>query len=459
MKAFSIQHAAFGIRPTVHHPLHVPLLPLGFLSAFFSIVLVSCVTPERPTEPVRPQVEVPTTTSAPEARTIQPPASGLKPPAVRTGIDVLEARKFAPLRGKRVGLITSASGVDRGLRSTADVFAGAEGVRLVALFAPEHGVRGALQAGASVGDGRDPRTGVPVHSLYGKTRKPTRELLDGIDVLAYDIQDVGARPYTFLSTLIGCMEAAAEAKIGFIVLDRPDPLGGEFLDGPVLEPAFESFVGPHEVPLRFGMTPGEFARMANAERKIGVKLEVVPLEGWRRGMGFRETGLPWVAPSPNIPTPETCLVFPGFVLLEATNLSEGRGTTRPFFLLGAPWLDADRVAADLNRSGVAGAIFRATEFAPCDSKHDGKTCGGIEVHVMDPGRFRPAEAAVAAIATIRRIHPKELKIDPRSFDRLAGCSWLREAIERGDGTAKIAARWTAGHDEFRARRSGYLMYR
>lgn len=176
-------------------------------------------------------------------------------------------------------------------------------------------------------------------------------------------------------------------------------------------------------------------------------------------MGFRETGLVWVAPSPNIPAPETCLVFPGFVLLEATNLSEGRGTTRPFFLLGAPWLNGDRVAAELNRAGIEGALFRATEFAPCDSKHDGKDCGGIEVHVTDPARFRAVPAAAAAIAAIRRLHPKELKIDPARFDRLAGCSWLREAIERGDAAGKIAARWSAGHEEFRARRSRYLLYR
>jgi uncharacterized protein YbbC (DUF1343 family) len=413
-----------------------------------ALPFVSCATPERTPAPISEE-----TTTVPEARTVKPPAGG-----VRTGIDALAAGGFAQLRGKRVGLITNGSGVDRGLRSTADILARAEGVRLAALFAPEHGARGALQAGASVGDGRDPRTGVPVHSLYGSIRKPTREMLAGVDILVYDIQDVGARPYTYLSTLLKTMEAAAEAGIDILVLDRPDPLGGEILDGPVLESAFLSFVGPHEVPLRFGMTPGEFARMVNAEKKIGARLSVVPLEGWRRGMGFRETGLAWVAPSPNIPTPETCHVFPGFVLLEATNLSEGRGTTRPFFLLGAPWLDADRVAGELYRSGIEGALFRATEFAPCVSKHDGKACGGIEVHVTDPGRFRAAAAAVTVIAAIRKLHPKELKIDARGFDRLAGCSWLREAIERGDGAGKIAARWAAQHEEFRARRSRYLMY-
>ncbi len=363
------------------------------------------------------------------------------------------------MKGKRVGLITNSAGVDSRLRPTAQLLAGADGVQFAALFAPEHGLAGSLAAGERVEDRRDPVTGVPVHSLYGKTRRPTAEMLRGIDVLIYDLQDVGARPYTYLSTLVGALESARAAGIELWVLDRPDPLGGRAIDGPVLDRKFESFVGPHAVPLRHAMTPGEFARLVNEERGIGARLRVVAMEGWRRGMAWEETGLPWVAPSPNIPTPATCHVYPGFVLIEGTNLSEGRGTTRPFHLFGAPWLDGRAVAEWLNLSGLAGVAFRAVEFTPTDSKHRGALCGGVEVHVLDPAAFRAAAAVVEVLRAVMARHPAEFKFLPESFDRLAGSDALRRALEEKARPEAITGSWAPGQEDFLRRRARFLLYR
>ena len=373
---------------------------------------------------------------------------------MRTGLERVARGDVDPLRGRRVGLIANPTAVDAELRHAADLLPG-----LAALFGPEHGLRGAAEAGAFVKDSEDPLSGVPVYSLYGAVRRPTPEMLRGVEVLVYDLQDVGARPYTYLSTLRGALEAAAEAKIELWVLDRPDPLGGEVLDGPILESGAESFVGAHLLPLRYAMTPGELAGMLNAERKIGASLKVVPLTGWRRDMSFRATGLWWVAPSPNIPTPETCLVYPGFVLLEGTNLSEGRGTTRPFQLFGAPWLNARELAADLNGAGLPGALFRATEFVPNASKFVGLACRAVEVHVTDPKAFRACAAATAAIATVLKRHPLEFRFQNETFDRLAGGPGLRNALLAGEPLEKIQAAWASGHQEFAQRRKTFLLYR
>ena len=451
--------------PTVRiHPLAVAGIGLS------CVVLAGCAVPpgarQRKPDRVKDSASPETVAAAESLRpeVVEVPregpvgAPGTASARVLPGIDVLIGEGFPGLQGRRLGLITNASGVDSRLRPTSEILAAVPGLKLVAIFAPEHGVQGALQAGMEVGDLKDPVTGAAVHSLYGSVKKPTGKMLEGIDLLIYDIQDVGARPYTYLSTLRGALEAAAEAGIEIWVLDRPDPLGGQILDGPVLSRDAESFVGPHEVPLRHGLTPGEFARMMNAERGIGARLKVVALKGWKRGMAWRATGLSWVAPSPNIPTPESCLLFPGFVLLEGTNLSEGRGTTRPFQLFGAPWLDARRCAAELNRLGLEGVIFRATEFIPSDSKHRGKACGAVEVHVRDPGRFRACAAAVAAISVVRRLHPRELRIEAGTFDRLSGGNGLRLALERGDAPLKIAASWTPALADFRTRRGPHLLY-
>ncbi len=380
---------------------------------------------------------------------------------IRTGLDVLQAEGFATLRGKRVGLITNQSGVDRGLRPNVELLRNASetaGLTLAALFAPEHGFSGAQGAGVVVGDSRHSWYGIPVYSLYGVAKKPTGEMLQGIDILIYDIQDVGSRTYTYLSTLVGALEAAAEKNIELWILDRPDPLGGEELDGPVLDRRFESFVGPHPVPLRYGLTPGEFARMVNEEREIGARLHVVPLDGWRRGMTFQETGLPWVAPSPNIPTPDTCPIYSGFVLLEGTNLSEGRGTTRPFKLFGAPWLDSRDVAAKLNRMEIDGVKFRPTEFTPTFSKFAGKLCRGVEVHVTDPKIFRACVAVAAVLAVVREVHPEEFHFHAEAFDRLAGGDSFRQAILRGEPIEEINVAWKGQFEDYRNRRKRVLMY-
>jgi uncharacterized protein YbbC (DUF1343 family) len=385
-------------------------------------------------------------------------AAGCGAQAFRTGLEVLEADGFAALRGKRVALVTNPTGVNRRLESAIDLLAQAPAVELAAVFGPEHGARGAAQAGVKVADARDPRTGVPVHSLYGSVRRPTAAMLEGIDVILFDIQDIGVRTYTYLATLLEVLEAAAEHDIELWVLDRPVPLGGTRCEGPMLDPDLESFVGPHSLPLRHGLTAGEFARLAVAERGIGARLQVVRMQGYRRGMRFEETGLAWVAPSPNIPTPAAALVYAGTVLIEGTNLSEGRGTTRPFQLIGAPWLDGFRLAAELNALGLAGVRFREARFTPAASKFAGEECGGIEIHVTGAAVYEPVAAAVVLIETVRRLHPEELRFRAETFDRLAGTRALREAIESGIGFRDIAAGWEKALGEYRERRAVHLLY-
>ena len=278
---------------------------------------------------------------------------------VAAGLDVLVARRFAPLRGKRVGLICNPTSVTRRLLHAADLLRAAPRVELALLLGPEHGVRGDAQYMKAVdGEGRDPRTGVRVVSLYGTTAaslRPNPRRLRGLDALVFDLQDVGTRYYTYQATMMLCMEAAAAAGIAFVVLDRPNPLGGLSVEGPGLLPGFESFCGLHDLAVRHGLTVGELAELFRVERKIGVELQVVGCEGWRRGQLFRETGLPSILPSPNMPTPETALVYPGMCLLEGTNLSEGRGTTRPFELFGAPWLDGQGLSRASRGSGSGGS--------------------------------------------------------------------------------------------------------
>src|SRR3990172_4861236 len=284
------------------------------------------------------------------------------------GLDAIVEERFRSLRGLRIGLICNPTAVDRRLRHAADLLAAAPGVRLTALFGPEHGVRGDAQYMAAVGDARDRRTGLPVHSLYGDTRAsltPTPAQLAGLDALVFDIQDVGARYYTYQATMMLCMEAAARARLRFVVLDRPNPIGGGGVEGPRLAQGFESFCGLHDLAPRHGMTVGELAELFRAERGlVDLELGVVECRGWRRGMHQRETGLPWVFPSPNMPTPETALVYPGMCLLEGTNVSEGRGTTRPFELFGAPWLDGDRLAESLAAERLPGVTFLPLPLSP-----------------------------------------------------------------------------------------------
>jgi uncharacterized protein YbbC (DUF1343 family) len=396
--------------------------------------------------------------------------AGRRAAGVASGLDVVAGERFAPLRGLAVGLVCNPTAVDRRLRHAADLLHEARGVRLAALFGPEHGVRGDIQYMAAVGDERDRRTGVPVHSLYGRdagSLRPDPGALRGLDALVFDIQDVGARYYTYQATMLFCMEAAARAKLAFFVLDRPNPIGGLAVEGPALRPGFGSFCGVHDVAVRHGMTVGELAGLYREERGLDLALTVIPCRGWRRGMAQRDTGLPWVFPSPNMPTPETALVYPGTCLLEGTNLSEGRGTTRPFELVGAPWLDGGRLAEALAAERLPGVRFRPASFVPTWDKHAGMRCHGVEVVVDDRGAFRPFRTGVACVAAARaqdparfrwRTEPYEFVEHVPAFDLLCGSVREREALERGQGWRSLAAEWAREERAFAKRRARHLRY-
>ncbi|HAM34223.1 MAG: hypothetical protein A2X91_08790 [Deltaproteobacteria bacterium GWB2_65_81] len=398
------------------------------------------------------------------------PKAGRRAEKVASGLDVLAGERFAPLRGLAVGLVCNPTSVDRRLRHAADLFHEARSVRLAALFGPEHGVRGDTQYMAAVGNERDRRTGVRVHSLYGnrvESLRPTNRALRGLDALVFDIQDVGARYYTYQATMLYCMEAAARAKLTFIVLDRPNPIGGLPVEGPALRPGFGSFCGVHDVAVRHGLTVGELAGLYREERGLELALTVVPCRGWRRRMFQRDTGLPWIFPSPNMPTPETALVYPGMCLLEGTNLSEGRGTTRPFEMFGAPWLDSDRLAEALGASQLPGVRFRPVSFVPTWDKHAGVRCHGVEVVIDDRDAFRPFRTGIACVAAARAQDPRHFRwrTDPYefvehvpAFDLLCGSAREREALEHGRGWRDLAAEWEREERIFRKRRSGHLRY-
>ena len=388
---------------------------------------------------------------------------------VMSGLDVLAARRFAPVRKLSVGLICNHTSVDRTLKHAADLFV-ASGTRLSALFGPEHGIRGDVQYMKAVGNERDPRTGVRTHSLYGNDQaslRPTEKMLKGLDALVFDIQDIGARYYTYQATMLFCMEAAAKAKLAFVVLDRPNPVGGVAVEGPALRPGYESFCGTHNIAARHGLSAGELARLYREELKLDLELTVIPCDGWSREMAWRDCGLPWVFPSPNMPTPETALVYPGMCLLEGTNLSEGRGTTRPFELFGAPWLNSDRLTEALLREKLPGVMFRPAQFVPAWDKHAKARCHGVEIHVRDPETFRPFRTGMACITAARsqnparfrwRTEPYEFVSDILAFDLLCGSSRERKAIERGEGWRSMRAAWTNEERAFGKRRFRHLLY-
>ena len=365
---------------------------------------------------------------------------------VRPGVERLLDGAAPDLRGRPLGLIAHPASVTPELQAS-DRALLAAGFDLRALFGPQHGARGEKQDNMIESEGfEDPVSGLPVHSLYGEVRKPTREMLAGLDALLFDLQDVGVRVYTFVWTMALAMEACAEADVRFVVLDRPNPIGGLAREGPVLRTGFESFVGLHPVPLRHGLTCGELARWLNEERGIGCALEVVPCEGWRRSMQWEETGLPWVLPSPNLPTPDSCRVYPGMVLLEGTNLSEGRGTTRPFEIFGAPWIEPERLAERLEGALGPGVVLRPCHFEPTFQKHAGRICGGGQLHVLDPEAFRPVHAAVAILAAAHdlpgtelrwRDPPYEYETEKPPIDILWGHDGLRRGIDAGEGAEAV----------------------
>jgi uncharacterized protein YbbC (DUF1343 family) len=372
------------------------------------------------------------------------------------------------LDGKRVGLVCNPASVDAGIRHVADRFAEHPQAPLAALFGPQHGFRSDVQDNMiETRHGQDEVRRVPVYSLYSETREPTAAMLAGLDALVIDLQDVGSRIYTFIYTMANCLIAARKHRVKAIVCDRPNPIGGVGVEGPMLMRGYESFVGQYPIPMRHGMTMGELARLFNAEFGIGADLEVIPMEGWRRETYFDATGLPWVMPSPNMPTLDTAVVYPGSVLFEGTNVSEGRGTTRPFEIVGAPWAMAERFADGMNRAGLPGVRFRPVVFEPTFQKHARTACGGCQMHVIDRPAFRPVETGVALLAAFRaadpgrfrwRDPPYEYEPDKQPIDILAGSSELREQIEAGVSARDIARSWKPAVDAFSKTRERFLIY-
>jgi uncharacterized protein YbbC (DUF1343 family) len=372
------------------------------------------------------------------------------------------------LHGRRVGIVSNPASVDRSLTHVVDALMAAPGVTVAAIFGPQHGFRSDVQDNMiETPHGEDAVRRVPVYSLYSDTREPTAEMVGGLDALVIDLQDIGARIYTYIYTMANCLRACARHGVEVIVCDRPNPIGGIAVEGPMLEAGYESFVGQFPIPMRHGMTIGELARFFNEEFGLGARLEVVPMTGWSRELYADEAGAPWVLPSPNMPTLDSAIVYPGTVLFEGTLASEGRGTTRPFELVGAPWVQAERMCAALNRRGLAGVHFRPAVFEPTFQKHARAACGGCQIHVLDRRAFQPVLTGVALIEAIRaedpsrfawRQPPYEYEHDKMPIDILAGSPALREAIDSGSAAEDIARSWPAGHTAFLDARRRHLLY-
>ena len=391
---------------------------------------------------------------------------------MRAGIEVLLSDSLHLVRGRRVGLVTNhtgiywtdagqAAGAERTVGGTIDALHEASDIELVALYGPEHGIRGLEQAGASIESSIDERTGVPIHSLYGEVRKPTDAMLEGVDVLLFDMQDVGARYYTYVSTMALAMEAAGENGLPFVVLDRPNPIRGDAVQGNVLRSAYSTFVGMYPVPMRHGMTAGELARLYVGEFGLDVELHVVPVDGWRREMAFDETGLPWVPPSPNMPALQSALAYPGTCLFEGTPLSVGRGTERAFQWVGAPWLDGPSLAEALNGYGIEGVRFEAVTFTPTnagDRKFEGQEIPGVRL-VAEATDYDAPRAGVAMLLETRAMSGTNWSWREAHFDRLAGTDALRLGIEAGLGFAELTSGWTDDISAFEELRGPYLIYR
>jgi uncharacterized protein YbbC (DUF1343 family) len=385
--------------------------------------------------------------------------------SILLGSDVLCDRHL--LRGRTVGLVCNPASVDRTWRHVANRLETA-GVRIGALFGPQHGIRSDLQENMiETPHARDDHRRVPVYSLYSETREPTRDMLQGLDALVIDLQDVGTRIYTYIYTMANCLIGAQKAGLPVVVLDRPNPIGGVAVEGPMLDPGFESFVGQYPIPMRHGMTIGELARLFNEHFGIGAKLEVVAMKGWSREQYLDQTSAAWVLPSPNLPTLESAVVYPGTVLLEGTNVSEGRGTTRPFELVGAPWADADAVARALTALDLPGVVFRPHWFEPTFHKHAGQPCGGCQIHVTDRESFRAVETGVAVIDVMRRQDPAsfawrpppyEYEYEKPPIDILYGSARLREGLEAGVSAHDLAREWQPGVDAFLSLRQRFLLY-
>ena len=411
-------------------------------------------------------------------------SSDIRPPA-KLGVEVLFEKHLDLIRGKRIGLITNPTGLDSHLDSDVELFRTHPEVSLVALYGPEHGVRGNAQAGEYVAFYYDEQLKLPVFSLYGQTHKPPADMMTNIDqymrtfdtkgegkqvstgmmqsvdVMVFDLQDVGTRVYTYIATMAYAMQACAEAGIPFIVLDRPNPINGLAIEGPILEyPEHSSFIGLYPIPLRHGMTAGELARLFNDKfLKKKVNLTVVPMENWTRNEWFDQTSLPWILPSPNLPTPESATVYPGQVMLEGTCVSEGRGTTKPFEFFGAPWIDGYVLAEKLNQLKLPGVKFREVWFTPTFSKFSGQQCGGCQLYVTDRAAYQSVNTTLYILAAIKELYGAKLEFHADYFDKVLGTSGVRESLEQGKPVDQIIAGFQPGLTAFAKLREPYLLYR
>ena len=374
---------------------------------------------------------------------------------VQTGIDVLEAEKFAALRGKHVGLITNHTGMDFQERSTVNLLAHAPGVQLVALFSPEHGIAG--HADEKLPKSQDASTGLPIYSLYGEHLRPTDEMLQGIDALVFDVQDAGVRFYTYTTTMGYCMEEAAKRGIAFYVLDRPNPLNGEIVEGPMLDPEKTSFVAYFPVPVRYGLTIGELAQFYNTENHINCQLHVIAMRNWHRNYFFESTGLRWLPPSPNLRTLKGAILYPGLEILQNAGVSVGRGTEAPFEEFGAPWINGDEVSAELNSKNFAGVHFVNQPFIPVSGLYAGQRCGGVGIRVMDRGAVRSMRIGLEIAALLHRKYPEHFDVAKILF--LVGNDETIQQLEAGAVPEQIVASWAKSLAEFDAVRRRYFLYK
>lgn len=390
-------------------------------------------------------------------------------PKIALGLDQLVASPPAGIRNARIGLLCNSASVDSNLVHSRQRLRSAFGNRLKALYSPQHGFFAEKQDNMIESDNRkDPLLDIPVYSLYGQTRIPTEEMFDPIDVLIVDLQDVGTRVYTFIYTLSHCMEAARKFDRKVIIADRPNPIGGNRIEGNCLDPQFSSFVGRYPIPMRHGMTIGELARLFNDAYGINCDLEVIPMRGWDRRMLFADTALVWVAPSPNLPTPVSALVYPGQVIWEGTNISEGRGTTQPFELFGAPFIDPHAIADSLDREDLQGALLRVVEFEPTSNKWQGSICRGFQIHVQDELRYKPYRTSLALLQAVMRCHgelfewkqpPYEYEYQKLPIDLILGGPTIRERLAEMVPVGELEAEWQDALSEFDRQRRYFLMYK
>jgi uncharacterized protein YbbC (DUF1343 family) len=372
----------------------------------------------------------------------------------QTGIDVLEEQNFAPLRGKHIGLITNQTGVDSQGRRTIDVLAHADSVKLIALFSPEHGIEGKVDA--TVGNATDATTGLPIYSLYGDTKRPTDQMLQGIDALVFDIQGAGVRFYTFITTMGYCMEAASKHGVAFFVLDRPDPLGGEKIQGPMLDPERVSFVGYFRMPVVYAMTFGELAQMFNAENKTGAELHIIAMKNWHRRETYDQTGLKWIPPSPNLRTINEVSLYPGIEVLQPAGVSVGRGTDSPFEQVGAPWIHAEELLKSLNPRQIPGARFTAANFTPTSGPYSGEACEGVKLEITDRDAFDSIRVGLEIADGLHRLYPLRFQIT--KLTDLLGSQATVDALIAYQSPASIIASWANDLAAFRALRAKYLIY-